>query len=84
MQTPWLEASSSIASGEFSRAAEVLGASGLRTHEACARLRAAEQLISAGRRPEGEAELARALAFYREVGATVYLRQAEALLAASA
>ena len=54
------------------------------THEAEARLCAAEQLIETGRRAEGEVELQKALAFYRKVGATSYIQQGEALLAASA
>jgi len=49
-----------------------------------ARLCAAQELIEAGHRAEGEAELQKALAFYREVGATRYVQQGEALLAASA
>ena len=53
-------------------------------NEADARLRAAEQHAAAGRRAEASAELDRALAFYRSVGATRYIRQGEALLAASA
>jgi class 3 adenylate cyclase/tetratricopeptide (TPR) repeat protein len=83
-RTPWLEAGSAIASGEHARAAEVLGSGGARTYEAYARLRAAEQLVQEGRRPEADEQLRGALAFYREVGATAYLRRGEALLAASA
>jgi len=49
-----------------------------------ARLRAAKQLVEEGRRAEADAELNRALAFYREVGATTYVREGEALLAESA
>jgi hypothetical protein len=45
-----------------------------------ARLRAAEQLSGAA----AQAQLEPALAFYRNVGATRYVRQAEALLPASA
>jgi hypothetical protein len=48
--------------------------------EARLRLRAGEELIEAGRRAEGEAELAKALAFYRTVDATYFIRRAEALL----
>ena len=46
--------------------------------EARLRLRAAEELIETGRRAEGEAELAKALAFYRSVGATFYINRGEA------
>ncbi len=45
---------------------------------------AAEELIEAGQRAAGEAELQKALGFYRKVGATRYIQQGEALLAASA
>ena len=48
------------------------------------RLRAAPNLIDAERRAEGEAELHKALAFYRSVGATFFIQRAEALLAKSA
>ena len=53
-------------------------------HEAYARLRAAENLVREGRRAEADAELERALAFWRTAGATAYVREGEALLAASA
>jgi class 3 adenylate cyclase/tetratricopeptide (TPR) repeat protein len=82
--TPWVRASAAICAGEFQRAAEVLEEIGYRTGEAYARLRTAKQLIEQGRRAEADAELNRALAFYREVGATRYVREGEALLAASA
>jgi len=52
--------------------------------EALARLRAAERLVRDGRRAEADEQLQRALAFYRSVGATRYVREGEALLAASA
>jgi len=52
--------------------------------EALARLRAAEVSAAAGRRAEADEHLQRALAFYRSVGATRYIREGEALLAASA
>src|SRR3954469_13289646 len=46
-------------------------------------LRAAEERFAAGSRAEGEAELERALAFWRSVGASGYLDEAGALAAAS-
>jgi tetratricopeptide (TPR) repeat protein len=52
--------------------------------EARARLRAAEQFVAEGRRAEADEQLRRALAFYRAVGATLYIRKGEALLAESA
>jgi hypothetical protein len=52
--------------------------------EASARLRAAEALVQEGRRAQADAELNRALAFWRSVGATAYVREGEGLLAESA
>jgi hypothetical protein len=46
-------------------------------------LRAAEGFVREGRRAEADVELKRALAFWRSVGATAYVREAEALLAAA-
>jgi hypothetical protein len=40
--------------------------------------------VAEGRRAEADAQLEQALAFYRSVGATRYIREAEALLAVSA
>ena len=82
--TLWVEAAAAIAEGDFASAAEVLGASDLRSEEAYARLRAAELLASQGRHPEAQFHLERALSFYRSVNATAYLRRAEAVLPASA
>jgi tetratricopeptide (TPR) repeat protein len=83
-ETPWKEVVVAGARGDFSRAADLFAARGAPTFEAEARLCAAEELIEAGRRVAGEAELQRALAFYRKVGATRFIQQGEALLAASA
>jgi tetratricopeptide (TPR) repeat protein len=80
----WLAAAQELARGEFAVAADVLGESGFRTEEAYARLRAAEQLAQDGRGAEAAAQRDRALAFYRGVGASAYVRRAEALLAESA
>jgi hypothetical protein len=52
--------------------------------EAFARLHAAGQFVERGRRPEADEQLAHALAFYRSVGAARYVREGEALLAATA
>ncbi|HEU0247629.1 MAG TPA: AAA family ATPase [Gaiellaceae bacterium] len=82
--TPWLDAAKLWAEGEFERAGDLLGEMGSLPDEALARLRAAERLVAAGRRAEADAQLQRALAFFRSVGATRYVREGEALLAASA
>ncbi|HSF62166.1 MAG TPA: adenylate/guanylate cyclase domain-containing protein [Gaiellaceae bacterium] len=79
--TPWLEAASCWVRGEFGRAADLFGEIGSLPDEALARLRAAEKLVAGGRRPEADEELARALAFWRSVGATRYVHEGEALLA---
>jgi hypothetical protein len=62
---------------------EIFAGMRARPPEAAARRRAAEAHFAAGRRAEGEAELERALDFWRSVGATTYLREGEALLAAA-
>jgi tetratricopeptide (TPR) repeat protein len=77
----WHQVAAAIARGELLEAADRLAEFGTGTYEAYVRLRAAERLIAKGRRIEGEAELPRALAFYRSVGASLYLPRAEALLA---
>jgi class 3 adenylate cyclase/tetratricopeptide (TPR) repeat protein len=75
--TPLRKAALAYSNGDRASAAEIHRERGNRTDEAYARLRAAEEgAVSA--------QLDRALAFYREVGATAYLRRAEALLPASA
>jgi class 3 adenylate cyclase/tetratricopeptide (TPR) repeat protein len=83
-QSPWLVAARAVASGDFRQAADVLGGIGVVTEEAFYRLRAADQLVADGRQAEADQQLRPALAFYRSVGATRYVREGEALLAASA
>jgi class 3 adenylate cyclase len=73
-----------VVRGEFVRAAELLAQMGAATHEAHARLHAARALVEAGQRAAADQQLAHALAFFRRVGATRYIREAEVLLAASA
>jgi hypothetical protein len=51
--------------------------------EAEVRLRAAKQALHEGRHEDAAAQADKALTFYRSVGATRYIREAEALLAAS-
>jgi class 3 adenylate cyclase/tetratricopeptide (TPR) repeat protein len=82
--TPWVEAAIAYVSGEPARAADVYGERGALPEEAYARLRAAELFVGEGRRAEAEAQLQPALAFWRAAGATAYVREGEALLAASA
>jgi len=82
--TRWIEAARLYAGGDFAAAAELYAQIGSLLDEADARLRAAEQLAEAGGREEADAQLEQALAFYRSVGATRYVIEGEALLAASA
>jgi len=82
--TPWTEAVRAYGQHDFAVAAEILHRIGTRPDEAEARLRAAEELVAQGRRAEADEQLQQALAFYRSVGATRYVRECEALLPASA
>ena len=84
IRTPWIDAADVVARGDYPRAADLFAATGSRPIEAYTRLRAAAQLVDAGRRTEADDQLHRALAFWRSVGATRYVREGEALLAASA
>ena len=77
----WRQATDALLSGDPLRAAEIYSDIGSRPDEAYARLRAAEALIREGRRAEADVQLEHALAFWRSVGATAFLREGEALLA---
>ncbi len=83
-RTPWTEAVRAYGQRDFVAAAEILHGTGSRPEEADARLRAAERFVAEGRRAEADEQLHQALAFYRSVRATRYVRECEALLAASA
>jgi class 3 adenylate cyclase/tetratricopeptide (TPR) repeat protein len=80
----WVPAVSGVLEGDYVVAADRYRDLGVPTFEAHARLCAAEQLRADGRHAEAEVQLAAALAFFRAVGATRYLRRGEALLAATA
>jgi len=83
-QSRWLDAAKAIADDDFEGAADLFGEIGTAPNEALARLRAAQRLVEQSRRGEADAHLQKALAFFRSVGATRYIREGEALLAASA
>jgi class 3 adenylate cyclase len=83
-QTRWMDTVRAYAHGDFVAAAEILHRTGSKPEEAEARLRAAEQLVAEGRRAEADEQLQQAHEFYRSVGAARYMRECEALLAASA
>jgi class 3 adenylate cyclase/tetratricopeptide (TPR) repeat protein len=78
--TPWRDAELALLRGEFETAAQIYVAVGYPAIEAEVRLVAAEELVESGRRDEGEEQAARALDFYRSVGATLYIDRCEALL----
>jgi DNA-binding SARP family transcriptional activator/class 3 adenylate cyclase len=84
LPTAWLDAAAAFAAGEFQQAADRYAAIGSLPDEAFARLQAAKRLLAEGRRPEANAQLRHVLAFYRQVQASSYLTEGEALLAASA
>jgi class 3 adenylate cyclase/tetratricopeptide (TPR) repeat protein len=76
----WLEAAMAVGEGSLQRAAELYEAIGSRPDAAVARLHAAALLDEAGRRRQAEAELGRALAVFRELQASYYIRSGESLL----
>ena len=81
--TPWVEAAQAYVEGDLVRAANLYGEIGVMPDEAYARLRAAEDLVAAGRRADADVQLQKALAFWRAVGAARYVRRSEKLLAAA-
>jgi class 3 adenylate cyclase/tetratricopeptide (TPR) repeat protein len=84
VRTRWLEAAHAYGRGALVDSADLLADMGAASVEAFVRLRAAKAFVEAGRRPEADAQLQQALAFYRSVGATAYIREAESMFAASA
>jgi class 3 adenylate cyclase/tetratricopeptide (TPR) repeat protein len=72
-ETPWTAVARMYASGDFAGAAEVLHGTGSKPDEAEARLHAGT-----------DDQLQQALEFYRSVGASRFIAEGEALLAASA
>jgi hypothetical protein len=77
--TLWLGAVVAFVAGDFGTAAQRFAEIGSRPDEAFARLQAAGALLDAGRDHEARGELRRAVAFYRAVDATTYLREADSL-----
>jgi predicted ATPase len=77
----WAEAARWYFAREFGRAADVYQEIGTLTDEAEARFRSGLMLLEEGKRPEGAADMERALAFYRGVGAAYYVRKGEAAMA---
>jgi class 3 adenylate cyclase len=83
-ETVWIQLVRVLAAGDAARAAAMLDEIELPAAAAFYRLRAAEHFVAEGRRAEADEQLRPALAFFRGVGATRYVREGEALLAASA
>jgi class 3 adenylate cyclase/tetratricopeptide (TPR) repeat protein len=77
-RTRWLDAAEAFVSGALARAAEIYAQIGARPEEALARLHAAAAAREAGRTDYDRDGLERALEFYRQVGATAYVREGEA------
>jgi tetratricopeptide (TPR) repeat protein len=78
---PWWDASAALAAGDARSGADRFRAIGSLPDEAWARLAGGRALVAQGQRERATAELERALAFWRAVGATRYVREAELLLA---
>ena len=76
----WTKVVATALAGDFARVADIYREIGDAELESAARLLSAEQLAGAGRRAEADDQLRQALAFWRSVRATRYIRQAEALL----
>jgi class 3 adenylate cyclase len=73
--TPWRDGGIALARGEYARAAEIFAAMGAIPNEAEAAL--------LGARAGVDADLSKAMEFFRDVGASAYLAEAESLLAKS-
>ncbi len=82
--TRWDQAADAVLDGRWADAADAYSEMGARPFAALAALQAAEAYVSEGRRAEADEQLSRALEFWRSVGAKRYVREGEALLAASA
>ncbi|MET1011423.1 MAG: adenylate/guanylate cyclase domain-containing protein [Actinomycetota bacterium] len=81
LPSDWVRAARLWASDDFADAADLLREMGAAPDEANARMKLADRLIAAGRRPEAEPALSRALELSRIMGATAWINEAERLLA---
>ena len=80
---PWKDLLVAGTDGDLERVSDLYSRFGAPTFEAYARLFGGEDAIAGGRRAEGEAQIARALAFYRSVDAQLLVRHGEGLLASA-
>jgi tetratricopeptide (TPR) repeat protein len=83
-ETLWLSAACAFVEGDFARAVQIYGDMGCLPDAAAAQVAAAEELLVQRRRAEAEGYAQAALSFYRSVGATRLMRDAERLLPATA
>ena len=79
----WLDALRALLAGDAAGAADRYAEIGSRADEALARLDAGRRLLDAGKPDQARSQLEVAVAFWREVGADVYLDEAASLLAAA-
>jgi hypothetical protein len=82
--TLWDTAADAVLDERWQDAASAYDEIGARPYAALAALRGAAACVAAGDRATADRLLAKALAFYRSVGATRYVRESERLLAATA
>jgi Flp pilus assembly protein TadD len=82
--TEWIEPGRHVCDCDFQAAAEAFERIGVVAPAAELRVIAAARLAAEGDRAGSQAQLARAIAFYRSVGASRWIHDAEALLPASA
>jgi tetratricopeptide (TPR) repeat protein len=80
---PWREVCVPAIEGDYVGAADLLAVIGEQPLQAQLRLLAARSLATAGRLAEAEAQLELARAFYRKVGATAFLAEADRIVAAA-
>jgi class 3 adenylate cyclase len=80
---PWKDLMSAGVRGDLGRVGDLFESFGCIALEASARLFAGEEALEDGRRADGAAEIERALAFHRSVGAAFLVRRGEDLLAAA-
>jgi class 3 adenylate cyclase/tetratricopeptide (TPR) repeat protein len=80
---PWRTVCRAIVERDLGGAADVLASMGEQPLQAELRLLAARALVAEGRLVEAEQQLELARAFWRRVGATAYLREADEVLAAA-